>query len=347
MSGAGSLNMASIADFLRRQGFGEGNAIQMRPLSGGQSNPTYVLTCGTWQCVLRTKPAGPLLPSAHAIDREYRVMQALQGSDVPVPKMLAYCDDLSVIGREFYLMELVQGRVFVDQSLPGLLPAQRSAMYDEMNSVIAALHAVDYQAAGLESFGKSSNYFSRQIGRWSRQCRESSLPISAEMQSLMDWLPQHISASDDTTLVHGDFRLDNLIFHPAEPRVLAVLDWELSTLGHPMADFAYHCMAWRIPASLWRGVGGLDLQALGIPSETDYLRSYECRTGREAGEHWEFYMAYNLFRMAAILHGIGERAAQGNAAAPDAIETASKAAPLAAIGWLCALRHGSGVIRDS
>jgi aminoglycoside phosphotransferase (APT) family kinase protein len=337
-----TLDTARIADYLRRQGLGDGGDVQLRPLTGGQSNPTYVLTCGAWQCVLRTKPPGPLLPSAHAIDREYRVMRALHGSAVPVPRMLAYCDDLSVAGRDFYLMELVEGRVFVDQSLPSLQPAQRGALYDEMNRVVAALHVMDYRAVGLESYGKPGSYFSRQIARWSRQCQTSSLPVSAEMRSLMDWLPRHIPADDETTLVHGDFRMDNLVFHPTEPRVLAVLDWELSTLGHPMADFAYHCMAWRIPATLWRGVGGLDLQALGIPSEADYLRAYARRTGRHPGEHWEFYMAYNLFRMAAILYGIGERAVQGTAASADAIETARKAAPLAEIGWRCAQRHDTG-----
>ena len=341
MSGP-DLDTADIADYLRRKGIGDGGDVQLRQLSGGQSNPTYVLTSGGWQCVLRTKPPGPLLPSAHAIDREYRVMRALQDAAVPVPRMLAYCDDPSVLGRDFYLMELVEGRVCVDQSLPGLQPAQRRAMYDEMNRVIAALHAVDYRAVGLESYGKPGSYFARQIARWSRQCQASSLPVSVAMRSLMDWLPQHIPADDETTLVHGDFRLDNLIFHPTEPRVLAVLDWELSTLGHPLADFAYHCMAWRIPATLWRGVGGLDLQALGIPSEADYLSAYARRTGRDAGAHWEFYMAYNLFRMAAILYGIGERAMQGTAASADAIETARKAAPLAEIGWRCAQRHDTG-----
>ena len=330
---------ARIADHLRSLGLGEGGDVQLRPLSGGQSNPTYVLRSGAWQCVLRTKPAGPLLPSAHAIDREYRVMGALQGSEVPVPRMLAYCDDASIIGRDFYLMEMVEGRVLVDQSLPGFSAAQRTAIYDEMNRVIAALHAVDYQAVGLQSYGKPGSYFERQIARWSRQCQAATLPVSAEMQALMQWLPAHIPQDDETTLVHGDFRLDNLIFHPTEPRVLAVLDWELSTLGHPMADFAYHGMAWRIPAALWRGVGGLDLQALGIPSEADYLAAYARRTGRDAGAHWEFYMAYNLFRMAAILYGIGERATQGAAASADAEETASKAGPLAAIGWECAQRY--------
>jgi acyl-CoA dehydrogenase len=336
------IDLGRLGDYLRVQGLGAGRGLQLRPLTGGQSNPTYVLSSADLRCVLRTRPSGKLLPSAHAIDREYRVMRALQDGAVPVPRMLAYCTDASVLGRDFYLMEMVEGRVFMDQSLPGLTAAQRGALYDEMNRVIAALHGVDYEAVGLESYGKTGAYFARQIARWSRQMRESTLPVAAPMQALMDWLPQHIPEGDETTLVHGDFRIDNLIFHPTEARVLGVLDWELSTLGHPLADFAYHCMAWRIPASLWRGVHGLDLQALGIPSEADHVRAYSQRTGRDAGVHWDFYMAYNLFRMAAILHGIGERSMQGNATSLDALETASKAAPLAEIGWQCAQHYRGG-----
>lgn len=337
---AGEIDLGRLGDYLRAQNLGTGKDLHLRPLTGGQSNPTYVLGDAEQRCVLRTRPPGHLLPSAHAIDREYRVMRALQDSAVPVPRMLAYCTDASVLGRDFYLMEMVEGRVFMDQSLPGLAPAQRFALYDEMNRVIAALHGVDYEAVGLEGYGRPGAYFARQIARWSRQLRESTMPVAAPMRALMDWLPQHLPEGDETTLVHGDFRLDNLIFHPTEARVLAVLDWELSTLGHPLADFAYQCMAWRIPASLWRGVGGLDLEALGIPSEADYVRAYSQRTGRDAGAHWGFYMAYNLFRMAAILHGIGERAVRGNAASADAVETASRAVPLAEIGWQCAQRHG-------
>ena len=336
------IDLARLGDYLRAQGLGAGKGLRLKPLTGGQSNPTYVLDGADQRCVLRTRPPGALLPSAHAIDREYRVMQALQDGAVPVPRMFAYCTDTSVMGREFYLMEMVEGRVFMDQSLPGLTPAQRGALYDEMNRVIAALHGVDYQAVGLGSFGKPGAYFARQIARWSRQMRQLTLPVTTSMHALMDWLPQHIPEGDETTLVHGDFRLDNLIFHPTEPRVLAVLDWELSTLGHPLADFAYQCMAWRIPASLWRGVSGLDLEALGIPSEADYVRCYSERTGRDAGAHWDFYLAYNLFRMAAILYGIGERALQGNAASADAVATARKAAPLAEIGWQSAQRYRSG-----
>ena len=328
-----------MASYLSQQGLSQAAEVHLRPLTGGQSNPTYVVTAGKASFVLRTKPAGDLVASAHAIDREYRVMKALQGSAVPVPRMLTYCEDVSILGKPFYLMEYVQGRVFMEQSLPGLSFQERGAIYDEMNRVIARLHSVDYEAAGLTGFGKPGNYFNRQIARWTRQLTQSGLPIAPAMRALMKWLPEHIPVGDETTLVHGDFRLDNLIFHATEPRILAVLDWELSTLGNPLADFSYQCMAWHIPAALWRGVGGLDLKTLGIPDETAYVRSYESKTGRVAGEHWGFYIAYNLFRMSAILHGIGERALGGSAASADAIETARKAEPLAEIGWACAQRY--------
>lgn len=335
---ANAIDLGRLGDYLRTLGLGTGRDLWLKPLTGGQSNPTYVIGDAGWRCVLRTRPPGKLLPSAHAIDREYRVMRALQGSAVPVPQMLAYCNDPAVLGRDFYLMEMVEGRVFMDQSLPAQTAAQRAAIYDEMNRVISALHAVDFRSVGLEDYGKPGAYFSRQIARWSRQLQASTQPVTATMRALMDWLPAHVPEGDETTVVHGDFRIDNLIFHPTEARVLAVLDWELSTLGHPLADFAYHCMAWHIPASLWRGVQGLDLAALGIPGEPAYVAAYAARTGRDPKAHWDFYLAYNLFRMAAILHGIGERALQGNAASADAIETASKAAPLAEIAWKCAAR---------
>jgi acyl-CoA dehydrogenase len=218
-------------------------------------------------------------------------------------------------------------------------PRERGAIYREMNRMIAALHRVDYEGAGLASHGKPGNYFARQITRWSRQCRESTLPVNEAMQKLMEWLPGHIPAGDETTLVHGDFRLDNLVFHPTEARVIGVLDWELSTLGHPLADLSYQCMAWRITPALWRGIAGLDLAALGIPSEAEYMAMYAKATGRDPAEHWDFYLAYNLFRMAAILHGIAQRAAEGNAAADDAVKTGRKAGPLAELGWQCAQRY--------
>ncbi|WP_144107334.1 phosphotransferase family protein [Paraburkholderia sp. BCC1886] len=331
-----SFDLRALAATLRAQGVGAPDTVSLKPLSGGQSNPTFRIEGAAVPCVLRKRPGGQLQPSAHAIDREYRVMKALEGSGVPVPGMIGYFDDESIVGTPFYLMEYVDGRVLVDQSLPGMTPVERREIYLEMNRVMAALHDVDIVASGLADFGKSGNYFARQIGRWSRQCREATLPVSADMLRLMDWLPEQVPGDDETTLVHGDYRLDNLVFHPHEPRVIAVLDWELSTLGHPAADFAYHCMSWRIPADLWRGIAGLDLSGLGIPEEAEYIGRYETATGRSVREHWEFYLAYNLFRMAAILHGIGERAHQGNAAAADAVATAAKAAPLAAIGWQCA-----------
>ena len=334
-----SLPMDALAHYLQAQGLTGNGPLSLSPLSGGQSNPTFRLSTGDRHFVLRKKPPGQLIASAHAIDREYRVMKALQGSSVPVPRMFAYCEDESIVGTPFYLMEFLEGRVLVDQSLPDMEPTERGAIYREMNRVIATLHRVDYEAAGLASYGKPGNYFARQITRWSRQCRESTLPVNAAMQQLMEWLPEHIPAGDETTLVHGDYRLDNLVFHPTEARVLGVLDWELSTLGHPLADLSYQCMAWRIAPALWRGIAGLDLAALGIPSEAQYVAMYAQATGRDPAEHWEFYLAYNLFRMAAILHGIAQRAADGNAAADDAVETGRKAGPLAELGWQCAQRY--------
>jgi aminoglycoside phosphotransferase (APT) family kinase protein len=337
------LPQPALAAWLVEQGLASSPAITVQQLAGGQSNPTFRLSTDSGDYVLRKKPPGQLLASAHAIDREYRVMRALAGTAVPVPRMLAWYDDAALLGTSFYVMEFLPGRVLVDQSLPGMQPAERGAIYREMNRAIAALHQVDYAAAGLADFGRQGNYVGRQIARWSRQCEASTLPLPPALRRLMDWLPRHVPATDETTLVHGDYRLDNLVFHPTEPRVIGVLDWELSTLGDPLADIAYHCMSWHIPATLWRGIAGLDLAALGIPDEASYLRLYVEATGREVAARWDFYMAYNLFRIAAILHGIAQRAADGTAAAPDAVETGRKAAPLAELGWECALRHQAAV----
>ena len=328
-----------LAAYLFGLGLIENSSIEVLPLSGGQSNPTYRITGDKGRYVLRTKPSGTLLPGAHAIDREYRVMRALQGSEVPVPRMHGYCEDPAVIGTPFYVMDWLEGRVLEEQWLPGMGAAERAAIYAEMNRVIAALHAVDVQSIGLATFGKPGNYFARQIARWSRQCVAASLPMSRPMQNLIDWLPQNVPEGDETTIVHGDFRLDNLIFHPTEPRIIGVLDWELSTLGHPLADFSYHCMSWYIPATLWRGIAGMPLDGSGIPSESSYVDAYAERTGRDPSAHWQFYMAYNLFRMAAILRGIGQRVIDGTANAANAVETAAKADPLAEIGWACAQRY--------
>lgn len=330
-----------LADWMKSQGLIDKSELSLKPLTGGQSNPTFLLDSGSQRLVLRKKPPGPLLPSAHAVDREYRVMQALRNTDVPVPKMFAYSDDTSVVGTPFYLMEFLEGRVFVDQSLPGMSKEERGEIYHEMNRVMAALHQVDPNAVGLGDFGRAGNYFSRQIARWSRQYQESRTEDIDALNSLIEWLPQNIPEGDQTTIVHGDYRLDNLVFHPTKPVALGVLDWELCTLGHPLADFAYHCMSWHIPASLWRGIGGLDLEALGIPSEQAYVKQYSEVTGFSGIEHWDFYIAYNLFRMAAILQGIARRAVDGTAAASDAIETGSKARPLAEIGWKYAQRYQS------
>ncbi len=311
---------------------------------GGQSNPTYLLRDAADQrWVLRRKPPGRLLPSAHAVDREYRVMSALARSEVPVPRMRVLCADESVIGTMFYVMDWVQGRIFFDPRLPGLGPDERGAVFDAMNRSIAALHRVDPVAAGLGDYGKPGRYVARQIERWSQQYRASQTEPLEAMERLMQWLPEHVPAGDEVAVVHGDFRMDNLIFHPSEPRVLAVLDWELSTLGHPLADFAYHCMAWRLGPGQFRGMAGEDLAALGIPAERDYVAAYCARTGRApvAPEDWEFFLAFNMFRLAAILQGVLARALQGNAASAQALEAGSRARPLAEAAWAQVQRIGA------
>ena len=346
-----AFDAGALAAWLERHIDGFVGPLTALQFKGGQSNPTFKLTAGSGVYVMRSKP-GPvarLLPSAHAVEREYRVMKALDGRGVPVPNMLALCEDESVIGRAFYVMSFIEGRVMWDQSLPGLTPAERGAIYDEMNRVIAALHSVDVGAAGLSDFGRPGNYFERQIARWGKQYLASvTQPIEA-MDRLMQWLPAHMpeSARDESrvSIVHGDYRLDNLVFHASEPRVLAVLDWELSTIGHPLADFSYHCMAWHIPPGAFRGIGGLDLAALGIPSEADYVRRWCERTGLATPEalaaDWNFYLAYNLFRMAAILQGIAKRVEDGTAASEQARQAGAGARPLAELGWRFAQQQGA------
>jgi aminoglycoside phosphotransferase (APT) family kinase protein len=349
-----AFDAAALQAWLQAALPGFAGPLQVEQFKGGQSNPTYKLVTPSRSYVMRTKPgpAAKLLPSAHAIEREFRVMRALHGSAVPVPEMLLLCEDESVIGRAFYLMEFVQGRVLWEQSLPGFDAAERGRLYDEMNRVMAALHQVDVAAAGLADYGKPGNYFERQIARWSKQYQASiTQPIDA-MEQLAQWLPAHMPASardeSQVSVVHGDFRLDNLVFHPSEPRVLAVLDWELSTLGHPLADFSYHCMSWHIPPGAFRGIGGLDLAALGIPDEAAYVRRYCERTGRADPQavmaDWNFYMAYNLFRMAGILQGIAKRVEDGTASSAQARQAGSGARPLAEMGWRIAqhgTRHGT------
>lgn len=339
-TGKAPFDAGALAEFMRANGIATPHTLSLTRLTGGQSNPTYRVTGADRECVLRQKPLGDLLPSAHAIEREARVMTALRQSDVPVPQVYAYCDDTSIVGAPFYLMEFLDGRVLVDQGLPGMQAEERAAIYDEMNRVMASLHSVDAAVVGLSDFGKPSNYFARQIARWTRQYRESAIESIVAMDRLIEWLPQRIPEGELTAVVHGDYRLDNLVFDRNSARVLGVIDWELATLGHPLADFSYHCMSWHIPAALWRGIGGLDLEALGIPQESQYRRRYAERTGIDGiEEHWNFYLAFNLFRMAAILQGIAKRAREGNAASADAQETGQKARPLADLAWGAARRY--------
>jgi aminoglycoside phosphotransferase (APT) family kinase protein len=302
--------------------------------SGGQSNPTYGVTCAAGSCVLRRRPFGPLLPKAHMIEREYAVMAALDGSGVPVPKMFAFCDDAGVIGAAFYVMERVEGRIFWDPSFPGHSPAERAAFFDAMNQTVAALHRLKPQDVGLGDYGRPEGFMARQVRRWTEQFRAAQTHEIPAMDQLMVWLAERVPADPAQPRVfHGDLRLDNMIFHPTEPRVLALLDWELSTLGDPMADLAYHVMTWRIPARLFRGLGGFDLRDLGIPAERDYLDAYLRRTGAEPPQNWTFYLAFSLFRIAAILQGVAKRAQDGNASNKDAADVGARAAPLAELGW--------------
>jgi aminoglycoside phosphotransferase (APT) family kinase protein len=342
-----AFDVGALQAYLRERHAGFSDGLTVEQFKGGQSNPTFKLVTPGRSYVMRAKPgpAAKLLPSAHAIEREYKVMSALAGTGVPVPRMHLLCDDESVIGRAFFIMEFMQGRVLWDQALADADKPTRSAIYDEMNRVIAALHRVDFAAVGLADYGKPGNYFDRQIARWSKQYLASITDPIPEMERLMEWLPQNIPASardpGQVAIVHGDYRLDNLVFHATEPRIIAVLDWELSTLGHPLADFSYHCMSWHIAPGTFRGIGGLDLAALGIPDERAYVRRYCERTGRIApgGDpdavmaDWNFYMAYNLFRMAGILQGIARRVVDGTASSAQARSSGAGARPLAEMGW--------------
>jgi aminoglycoside phosphotransferase (APT) family kinase protein len=338
-----AFDVVALSAWLDRNLPGFCGPLTVESFKGGQSNPTYKLNTPTQSYVMRAKP-GPvakLLPSAHAIEREFAVMSGLQGTDVPVPRMYCLCEDETIIGRAFYVMEFMLGRILWDQTLPGMSTQERGAIYNEMNRVIAALHTVKFAERGLAAYGKPGNYFERQIGRWSKQYVASITQPIPEMDQLMDWLPQHIPAmaraEHMVSIVHGDYRLDNLMFHPTEPRIVAVLDWELSTLGHPLADFSYHCMAWHIPPGAFRGIGGLDVVSLGIPTEEEYIRLYCERTGLTTPDalkaDWNFYLAYNLFRIAAILQGIAKRAQMGTAASAQAVSSGAGAKPLAQLAW--------------
>jgi aminoglycoside phosphotransferase (APT) family kinase protein len=332
-----ALDVPALQTWLTQHVPGFAGPLTIEQFKGGQSNPTFKLITPAQTYVMRAKPgpAARLLPSAHAIEREYQVMHALRNTDVPVANMLALCEDESVIGRAFFIMEFVAGRVFWDQALPGVSSTERRAIYEEMNRVIAALHCVDVAQVSLSSFGKPGNYFERQISRWIKQYRASETEPIEAMEQLIEWLPQHIPAGEETAIVHGDFRLDNIIFHPTEPRALAVLDWELSTLGHPLADFSYHLMSWHIPPGQFRGIGTLDLAALNIPSLEEYTQWYCERTRRApvAPQDMRFYMAYNMFRLAGILQGIMKRVVDGTASSTQAVAAGKSAKSLAVMGW--------------
>ena len=343
VSEAHSFDIATLEAWLTQHLAGFKGPLTVEMFKGGQSNPTYKLITPSQSYVMRAKP-GPvakLLPSAHAIEREFKVMGGLFGTDVPVAQMHVLCEDERIIGRAFYVMEFVQGRVLWEQTLPDMTNTQRADIYDAMNRVIAALHTVPFAQRGLADYGRPGNYFERQIGRWSKQYVASVTQPIPEMDKLMQWLPNNMPASardeSKVSIVHGDYRLDNLMFHASEPRVLAVLDWELSTIGHPLADFSYHCMAWHIPPGTFRGIGGVDVKSLGIPTEDEYIHRYCDRTGlttpADLKADWNFYLAYNMFRIAAILQGIAKRVEAGTASSAQAKASGAGARPMAELAW--------------
>lgn len=314
---------AALGQWLAAHVSDYGGPLRVEQFKGGQSNPTYKLVTPGRSYVLRRKPPGKILQGAHAVEREARVLSALGKAGFPVAHVHGLCTDDAVIGSWFYVMEMVEGRIFWDATFPGIAREDRPAYFDAMNETIARLHSLDHVALGLEDYGKPGNYFARQIGRWTRQYLEDAdAGRNPDMDALVEWLPGAIPEGDETTVVHGDFRCDNMIFHPTEPRVLAVLDWELSTLGHPLADFAYHAMMYQMPPNIVAGLAGADLASLNIPSEQDYVAAYCRRTGRSSIPNWDFYIAFNYFRLAAIFHGIMGRVIRGTAASAHARERA-------------------------
>jgi aminoglycoside phosphotransferase (APT) family kinase protein len=325
---AAGFDAARLDAFLRGAVPGATGEMRLERIGGGQSNPTFFVEYDARSLVLRKQPPGELLPSAHAIDREYRVMRALAGSGVPVPRVVLFHAERDVVGTPFYLMERLAGRVYAAHALPGLAPGERSAMYRSMAETLAALHRVDPAAVGLADYGRPGNYFARQVSRWSKQWEASRTRANPALDRLIAWLPGHIPEGDETAICHGDFRIGNLMFDPALPRVVGVLDWELSTLGHPLADLGFNAMAWHTRPDEYGGLRGLDLAALGIPSLEDYVAHYLHAAGREDGIV-PFHVAFALFRFAVIFEGIAARAAAGNAASDDAAETGSLASAFA------------------
>ncbi|MAT93031.1 MAG: phosphotransferase family protein [Halioglobus sp.] len=332
---AQALDTSRLGDYLAQHIPGIEGPLTAEKFAGGQSNPTFKLSAGGSHYVLRRKPPGELLKSAHAVDREYRVITALRDTDVPVPETYVLCEDESVIGSMFYVMEYKEGRIFWDPQVPEVTEREeRAAIYDSMNATMAALHNVDVEAVGLGDYGRPGNYFERQLNRWSKQYRASETEEIADMEALMKWLEARMPEDDGTlSLVHGDYRLDNMMFHPQEPRVIALLDWELSTLGNPLADLANQVMAWMLPQDgRIRGLAGVDRAPLGIPSDEEYIARYCERTGREHIDNWNFYLVFSFFRLAAILQGIVKRAQIGTASSSEAHSSTEAVRGLASLG---------------
>jgi aminoglycoside phosphotransferase (APT) family kinase protein len=341
VSASGSLGLSQEAEkWLSANVEGYRGPGRLRKFGFGQSNPTFRLDGDGCTFVVRRKPLGDLLPGAHAIEREFRVMKSLAGTDVPTPRMHALCTDAAILGAPFYVMEFVDGRIFYDQRMPGLSARHRAALFDSMNETVARLHQVQPATIGLEGFGKPFGFMSRQIATWSRQYRAAEDQRIESMEELIRWLPTQLPPDVDAAIFHGDLRLDNMIFHARENRVVALLDWELSTLGDPLADFAYHAMAWRIDSDVFRGLRDLDRPALGIPDEQEYIELYEKRSGRRFGKYLDFYLSFAVFRVAAILQGVAQRAKMGNASAENAAALGAMARPLADVGWKIA--RGAG-----
>ena len=323
----------ALADFLSAEVAGFRAPLDLGQCQGGMSNPPFVVTdAGGRRYVLRKKPPGELLPSAHAVDREYRVISALAGSGVPVPETYALCTDEGVIGQAFYVMAFMDGRVFRNLTLPGMDASERAAIYAAMGDTLARLHGVDWTAAGLDTFGKPGGYAERQVARWSKQYEAQKTDDLPDMDSLIEWLPANVPADTETTLVHGDFRLENMIFHPTEPKVMAVVDWELSTLGDPLSDLAYNCLPYYMPDANRGDLTARD-PASGIPALEDYVASYGAATGRDAAADWTFYVVLSLFRIAAIVQGVYFRGLQGNASSPEALKRKDSCRLFSGLAW--------------